>query len=163
MLGFASTGTLVSCLCRNGWPWPNCRFVAWAFHLNIPHPTHWGTLTPHHICPKSLNKSTFYLLLYVKKQKKKQKNCRMSGNQSKPYQIPHSMASDLFTLFAQVCLSEYQMCLCRNKESINIHFWLLTLKAPRKSASENVCLCRLLHLLVNFSNLHFAYRQTVWT
>ena len=41
---------------------------------------------------------------------------------------------------------------------------LLTLKAPRKSASENVvCLCRLLHLLANFSNLHFAYRQTVWT
>ena len=41
---------------------------------------------------------------------------------------------------------------------------LLTLKATRKSASENVvCLCRLLHLLANFSNLHFAYRQTVWT
>ena len=40
----------------------------------------------------------------------------------------------------------------------------LTLKAPRKSASENVvCLCRLLHLLANFSNLHFAYRQTAWT
>ena len=40
----------------------------------------------------------------------------------------------------------------------------LTLKAPRKTASENVvCLCRLLHLLANFSNLHFAYRQTVWT
>ena len=34
----------------------------------------------------------------------------------------------------------------------------LTLKAPRKSASENVvCLCRLLHLLANFSNLHFTY------
>ena len=41
---------------------------------------------------------------------------------------------------------------------------VLTLKVPRKSASENVvCLCRLLHLLANFSNLHFAYRQTVWT
>ena len=40
------------------------------------------------------------------------------------------------------------------------HFILLTLK----SASENVvCLCRLLHLLANFSNLHFAYRQTVRT
>ena len=39
----------------------------------------------------------------------------------------------------------------------------LTLIAPRKSASENVvCLCRLLHLLANFSNLQFAYRQTVW-
>ena len=43
-------------------------------------------------------------------------------------------------------------------------FTVLTLKAPRKSASENVvCLCRLLHLLANFSKLHFAYRQTVWT
>ena len=35
----------------------------------------------------------------------------------------------------------------------------LTLKAPRKTASENVvCLCRLLNILANFS-----YRQTVWT
>ena len=43
-------------------------------------------------------------------------------------------------------------------------YFLLTLKTPRKSASENVvCLCRLLHLLANFSNLHFAYKQTVWT
>ena len=34
----------------------------------------------------------------------------------------------------------------------------------RKPASENVvCLCRLLHLLANFSNILFAYRQTVWT
>ena len=41
---------------------------------------------------------------------------------------------------------------------------LLTLRAPRKTVSENViCLCHLLHLLANFSNLHFAYRQTVWT
>ena len=38
----------------------------------------------------------------------------------------------------------------------------LTLKAPRKTASENVvCLCRLLNILANFSNLFFAYRQTV--
>ena len=41
---------------------------------------------------------------------------------------------------------------------------LLTLKAPRKPASENVvCLCRLLNILANFSNLFFAYQQTVWT
>ena len=41
---------------------------------------------------------------------------------------------------------------------------ILTLKAPRKPASENVvCLCRLLHLLANFSNIFFAYMQTVWT
>ena len=33
------------------------------------------------------------------------------------------------------------------------HF-LLTLKAPRKPASENVlCLCHLLNILANFSNL----------
>ena len=31
---------------------------------------------------------------------------------------------------------------------------ILTLKAPRKPASENVvCLCRLLNILANFSNL----------
>ena len=40
----------------------------------------------------------------------------------------------------------------------------LTLKTPRKPASENVtCFCRLLNILANFSNLFFAYRQTVWT
>ena len=40
----------------------------------------------------------------------------------------------------------------------------LTLKAPRKTASENVdCLCRLLNILANFSKLFFAYRQTVLT
>ena len=34
----------------------------------------------------------------------------------------------------------------------------LTLKAPRKTASENVvCLCRLLNILANFSKLFFAY------
>ena len=41
---------------------------------------------------------------------------------------------------------------------------LLTLKMPRKPASENVvCLCRLLNILANFANLFYAYRQTVWT
>ena len=40
----------------------------------------------------------------------------------------------------------------------------LTLKMPRIPASENVvCLCHLLNILANFSNLLFAYRQTVWT
>ena len=40
----------------------------------------------------------------------------------------------------------------------------LTLKAPRKTASENVvCLCRLLNILANFIKPIFAYRQTVWT
>ena len=29
----------------------------------------------------------------------------------------------------------------------------LTLKVPRKTASENVCLCRLLNILADFSNL----------
>ena len=41
---------------------------------------------------------------------------------------------------------------------------ILTLKMPRKTTSENViCLCCRLHLLANFSNILFAYRQTVWT
>ena len=34
---------------------------------------------------------------------------------------------------------------------------VLTLKAPRKTASENVvCLCRLLNILANFSKLFFC-------
>ena len=66
-------------------------------------------------------------------------------------------------------------------DDLNLHLWRmlegtfrfarptiisinLILKMPRKLASENVvCLCRLLHLLANFSNILFAYRQTVWT
>ena len=40
----------------------------------------------------------------------------------------------------------------------------LSLKTPRKPASENVvCLCRLLTILANFIKPIFAYRQTVWT
>ena len=72
------------------------------------------------------------------------------------------------------------MCSWRNKKNImwitslilsygnytNQHFSVktLTLKMPRKPASENVvCLCRLLNILANFSNLFLHYRQTVWT
>ena len=52
----------------------------------------------------------------------------------------------------------------KKKKKLPACIYYLTLKASRKSASENVvCLRRLLHLLANFSNLHFAYRQTVWT
>ena len=48
--------------------------------------------------------------------------------------------------------------------SLMFHDDPLTLKTPRKTASENVvCLCRLLNILADFSNLFFAYRQTVWT
>ena len=57
-------------------------------------------------------------------------------------QMPHSAVSDLGldTLFAKAYLSQY--------------FGLLTLKTPRKPASENVvCLCHLLNILANFSNL----------
>ena len=37
---------------------------------------------------------------------------------------------------------------------INFDNFILTLKAPRKTASENVvCLCRLLNILANFSDL----------
>ena len=54
----------------------------------------------------------------------------------------------------------YIVLYLHNKEIIP----LLTLKAPRKSASENVvCLCCLLNILADFLNLFFAYRQKVWT
>ena len=40
----------------------------------------------------------------------------------------------------------------------------LTLKTPKKPASENVvCFCSLLNIHANLFNLFFAYRQTVWT
>ena len=48
--------------------------------------------------------------------------------------------------------------------TLSLTISLLTLKAPRKTASENVvCLCRLLNILANFIKPTFAYRQTVWT
>ena len=53
-----------------------------------------------------------------------------------------------------LCYSIYGLCKVR----------MLTLKTPRKLASKNVvCLCRLLNILANFSNLFYAHRQTGWT
>ena len=41
-----------------------------------------------------------------------------------------------------------------SKRTVIFSRFLLTLKAPRKTASENVvCLCRLLNILADFSNL----------
>ena len=37
----------------------------------------------------------------------------------------------------------------------------LTLKAPRKTASGNVCLCRLLNILADFSNLFCIQANSV--
>ena len=80
----------------------------------------------------------------------------------KVYQVS-SNGDPTFDLFiAKVKFSS--LCIYMGKIMKFLLLNVLTLKVPRKSASENVvCLCRLLHLLANFSNLHFAYRQTVWT
>ena len=41
---------------------------------------------------------------------------------------------------------------------LGMRHFLLTLNTPRKHASENVvCLCRLLNILANFSNLFFFF------
>ena len=65
------------------------------------------------------------------------------------------------TLFAKMTFKNHKQM---TKQMTVVVIGSLTLKAPRKSASENVvCSCHLLHLLANFSNLHFAHRQTVWT
>ena len=54
--------------------------------------------------------------------------------------------------------------LINSKYEVLNSLFLLALKVPRKTTSENViCLCCLLHLFANFSNILFAYRQTVWT
>ena len=66
-------------------------------------------------------------------------------NRVDPDQLPHSLASVL-GLHYLVRLSAQILML-----SIVV-------------ASENVvCLCGLLNILANFSNLFFAYGQTVWT
>ena len=59
-----------------------------------------------------------------------------------------------------------ERAVCKNTAELlrGLSVCRLILKAPRKTASENVvCLCRLLNILANFSKLFFAYRQTVWT
>ena len=49
-------------------------------------------------------------------------------------------------MLIQPVFDAYKQGLCFNM--------ILTLKAPRKTASENVvCLCRLLNILADFSNL----------
>ena len=76
-----------------------------------------------------------------------------NGNSVDPDQMLHSAASDM----GLHCLTITLLGIFQTKMG-------LTLKAPRKTASENVvCLCLLLNILANFSNLFFAYRQTVWT
>ena len=87
-----------------------------------------------------------------KKKKKEKKNKeRVWGQTNKSY----------------ACADGYTWLFCL---SVNVYvYWksdktTLTPKTSRKPASENaVCLCRLLNILANFSNLFFAYRQTVWT
>ena len=69
---------------------------------------------------------------------------KLYANNGDPNQILHSAASDLGALFANYPLRGLQTTMVQG----------LTLKTPRKPASENVvCLCRLLNILANFSNL----------
>ena len=71
-------------------------------------------------------------------------------------------------LALKICTTTTARCILYLTQNLvfnqTLPFVCLTLKAPRKTASENVvCLCRLLNILANFSKLFFAYRQTVWT
>ena len=53
------------------------------------------------------------------------------------------------------CIIQAEYCLNQNdKKTYQVYLIPLTLKMPKKPASENViCLCRLLNILANFSNL----------
>ena len=77
-----------------------------------------------------------------------------------------SYKKDDFSFLHTRSLSEKRV-FSQRKECIKgqiLEIFFLTLKAPRKTASENViCLCRLLNILANFFKPIFAYRQTVWT
>ena len=51
-------------------------------------------------------------------------------------------------------LDQYKFEIAALSETLLAEEGLLTLKAPRKTASENVvCLCHLLNILADFSNL----------
>ena len=74
----------------------------------------------------------------------------------------HTQLDDfhLFIYFYFIYFLIFENGNCENNSS---DFYFLTLKTPRKPASENVvCSYCLLHLLANFSNIRFEYRQTVW-
>ena len=70
----------------------------------------------------------------------------------------------VITLYSQ---SEWLHFFCLEFKVGNVlwhHNICLTLKTPRKPASENViCLCRLLNILAKLFKPIFAYWQTVWT
>ena len=53
--------------------------------------------------------------------------------------------------------------LAASNENVSLNMCkMLTLKVPRKTASENVvCLCRLLNILANFSNLFCIQANSV--
>ena len=77
----------------------------------------------------------------------------------RPANIKYCILPKLFNIHEQIVKIQNKAFL-----GWGLYYLLLTLKAPRKTAFENVvCLCRLQNILANFSNLFFAYRQTVWT
>ena len=90
------------------------------------------------------------------KQTVNHKNCRLCEKWQQNLQVIHSPQLESSPMRANS--SEMVTPVQRKNEQKSL---FLTLKGPRKTASENViCLCR---LLANFSKLFFAYRQKVWT
>ena len=127
----------------------------------LPWPKYWDTLTSYHTCPKIWNTmSSFYHFLICIKY------WCMYGKQCRPWSdAAFGGIWSRSTLFVDAYLSQYLLCFWHLSENCFLlgaldrwskfanfcHDLMLTLKTPRKSASENVvCLCRLLKLLVKF-------------
>ena len=90
-----------------------------------------------------------------------------------PYDIPMISVKIDWTApkLMPICLAiscrllilSHMIRLCTNSTFSSVET-SLTLKAPRKIASENVvCLCRLLNILADFSSLFLHTGKTVWT
>ena len=67
------------------------------------------------------------------------------------------IGSDISWKLSPICMKYQSLFSGKIRQNISkycLPTYLLTLKTPRKTASENVvCLCRLLNILANFSNL----------
>ena len=84
---------------------------------------------------------------------------KIFANSGDPDQTPRSAASDLGLHCLPITLLG-----APDYNELNGKILLLAFNTPRKPASENVvCLCRLLNILANFSDILFACMQTVWT
>ena len=78
----------------------------------------------------------------------------------------YTKMKEILKVLLYCILNSSRKILFESPQWIEVSLWhmpTLTLKMPRKAASENVvCLCRLLNILANFSNLFLHTGKQCW-